>query len=91
MTTHNITLPREALVELVEYLAATYPKAFFTRSHQKQPLKKNIVADLERDRVLDDDKRGAAISYYTRDWAYENCLLVPSASISTAKRKQQMI
>ena len=32
------------------------------------------MVDLERDRVLDDEKREAAVSYYTKDFAYERSL-----------------
>jgi sRNA-binding protein len=67
-------LPRETIEELIVYLAATYPKAFFTQPQLKRPLKKNIIVDLERDRVLDDDKREAAVGFYTRDWNYEAAL-----------------
>jgi sRNA-binding protein len=74
MAMHRKALPQDQLVDLVEYLATTYPKAFFTQRHLKRPLKKNILLDLERDGVLDDDRREAAVSYYTRDWNYEAVL-----------------
>lgn len=63
---HTRTLPREVIEDLIVYLAATYPKAFFTQPHLKRPLKKNIVLDLERDRVLDDEKREAAVNFYQK-------------------------
>ena len=31
-------IPREQLIEMVEYLAVTYPKAIFTQAHLKRPL-----------------------------------------------------
>jgi hypothetical protein len=49
MTMHTRTMPREQLEQLIEYLAATYPKAFFTQQHLKRPLKKNILLDLEKE------------------------------------------
>ena len=39
--------PREQLIEMIEYLATTFPRAIFTQSHLKRPLKKNIIVDLE--------------------------------------------
>jgi sRNA-binding protein len=69
-------LPRETLEELVAYLAATYPKAFFTQPQLKRPLKKNVIVDLERDNILDDEKREAAVSFYQREWHYEWTLIV---------------
>ncbi len=71
---HNKIMPREMIEEAIAYLVATYPKTFFQLSHQKRPLKKNIISDLEKDGVLDDDKRTAAVSFYMRDWNYEDCL-----------------
>ena len=68
------TLPRETIEELINYLAETFPKAIFTQPHLKRPLKKNVIADLEKNNILDPDKREAAIGFYTRDWAYERTL-----------------
>src|SRR5207237_552325 len=66
--------PREEIEGFIEYLASKYPATFFLDPRQKRPLKKNIVADLERDGTLDDDARNAAVNFYTRDWNYERCL-----------------
>ena len=71
---HRVTIPREQLEELIQHLATTYPKAFFVQPYLKRPLKKNILLDLERDRILDDDRREAALNFYTRDWNYEHTL-----------------
>jgi sRNA-binding protein len=65
------TFPREELEDMIEYLANKYPAAFFTQPHLKVPLKRNIVDDLEKERVLDNERRNAVISFYTRDWNYE--------------------
>jgi sRNA-binding protein len=65
------TIPREQIEDTIRYLATLYPKAFFVERHLKRPLTKNILRDLEKDRVLvDDDRREAAINYYTQDWNY---------------------
>lgn len=75
-------LPRDHLEALVEHLAATYPKAFFTDKFLKRPLKKNILVDLEKDRVLDDEQREAAVNFYTKDWNYEYVLLTGAKRIN---------
>jgi sRNA-binding protein len=75
MLQRNRIMPREQIEQLIEYLAATYPKAFFRSPHLKRPLKKNIIVDLEKDNVLDDDRRAAAVSFYMGDWNYERTLL----------------
>ena len=71
---HRRIFPREELEEMSRYLAQKYPAAFFAEPALKRPLKKNILADLERDNTLDSDKREAAVSFYTQDWNYENTL-----------------
>jgi ProP effector len=81
MTMHIRTLPREQIRELIDYLAATYPKAFFTQPLLKRPLKKNILLDLEKDHILDDEKREAALSFYQRDWYYEGALVAGARRI----------
>jgi sRNA-binding protein len=67
-------MPRGDIETLIRYLADKYPATFFTQPQLKRPLKKNIIADLERTNVLDDARREAAISFYTRDWNYEYVL-----------------
>lgn len=59
---------------MIAYLADKYPKTFFTQAQLKRPLKRNIVDDLEKDRVLDQERRSAAISFYTQDFNYERAL-----------------
>jgi sRNA-binding protein len=81
MTTHMRTFPRESLDEMIEYLAAAYPKAFFTQSQLKIPLKKNIILDLEKDRVLDDEKRQSAVRFYQQDWGYQRMLVAGAKRI----------
>lgn len=81
------TLPREQLEELISYLAMTYPKAFFTPPQPKRPLKKNIISDLEKDRVLDDEKREAAVNFYMRDWNYERVLQVGAKRVDLGGRE----
>jgi sRNA-binding protein len=69
------TFPREELDLMIKYLADRYPAAFSTQPHLKVPLKKNIVDDLEKDGVLDDERRNAVINFYTQSWDYEYKLL----------------
>jgi sRNA-binding protein len=73
--THPTYLQRRELEELVLYLCDKYPSTFFSSPTLKRPLKKNIIVDLERHHTLDDHKREAAVSFYTRDWYYKNTLL----------------
>jgi sRNA-binding protein len=68
---HRRTFAREQLEDFIKEPAFSYPKCFVTDSRFKRPLKKNIILDLEKDDILDNERREAAISYYTRDWNYE--------------------
>jgi ProP effector len=75
MMLHRRTYPREQIDEMIQHLAEKYPATFFIAPAMKRPLKKNIIADLAKDKTLDDDRREAAINFYTHDWNYENKLL----------------
>ena len=68
---HRRGFPREQIEEFILFLAAKYPKTFFTKPRLKLPLKKNILIDLERNGDLDNEKREAAINFYTQDWNYQ--------------------
>ena len=68
---HRRALPRYELEDLISELSFSYPKCFFTDPGQKRPLKKNIIIDLEKDSMRDDEKLNAALTFYTRDWNYE--------------------
>lgn len=72
--THARPIPRQVIEDHIEYLSAKYPKCFFVDPRMRQPLKKNIVADLEKEQVLDHEKRVAAVTFYTNDWAYQRAL-----------------
>ena len=63
--------PREQLEDFVKELAFSYPKCFSPDRRFKRPLKKNIILDLEKDGMLDDERRFAALGFYTHDWNYE--------------------
>ena len=63
--------PREQLEDFVNELAFSYPKCFFENGRFKRPLKKNIILDLEKDGMLDAERRVAALGFYTHDWNYE--------------------
>ena len=69
--THVRPLPRQALDEYVEYLATKYPKCFFVDPRMRRPLKKTIVDDLRKERVLDDEKVEAATSFYMNHFGYQ--------------------
>ena len=72
--TYARPIPRPTLEEYVEFLSTKYPRCFFVDPRMRQPLKKGIVADLEKDQALDDEKRAAAIAFYTNDWTYQRAL-----------------
>lgn len=72
--TYSRTIPRAQIEDYIGYLCQRYPKCFFTNPHLKRPLKKDILDDLEKDGVLDDEKRTAAVAFYTRDWTYQSLL-----------------
>src|SRR5258705_9486141 len=68
---HRRVFPRERLEDPVKELAFSYPKCFSVGRRLKRPLKKNIIVDIEKDGMLDDERRFAALAFYTHDWKYE--------------------
>jgi hypothetical protein len=66
------TLPREQLEDCIHYLANKYPACFFEEPRMRRPLKKSIASDLEKDGVSQEVM--SALSYYMRNWGYQNCL-----------------
>jgi sRNA-binding protein len=67
-------LPRFELEDLISELSFSYPKCFSQDPFQKRPLKKNIILDIQKDTMRDDDKLDNALSFYMRDWNYEHKL-----------------
>lgn len=62
---------REDIEDAIEKLAEHYPKCFFVDSHLRQPLKKNIAADLEKDGApLSPELISAAINFYQNHFDY---------------------
>ena len=73
--TYARPLPRPMLEEYIEYLSAKYPKCFFVDLRMRRPLKKTIVADLQKEKVLDDEKIAAVTNFYMNDFGYQYALL----------------
>lgn len=63
--------PRQELEEFVIYLADKYPKCFVVDPRMRRPLKRDIVADLQKAKVLDGDRVTAAVNFYTQNWTYQ--------------------
>ena len=64
-------VPRYQIEEWVNYLIAKYPATFFTGAG-KRPLKKTILDDLKSEQALDDEKLEIALTFYMRDWQYQD-------------------
>jgi sRNA-binding protein len=67
--------PRPDLEDFVTYLADKYPKCFVVDPRMRRPLKRDIITDLQKEKVLDDDRVAAAVSFYTRNWTYQKCAI----------------
>jgi sRNA-binding protein len=61
--------------EFIRYLAERFPKCFFVNSEMRRPLKKNILSDLEKLKVLDHDKLEQALTWYMNDFGYARKIL----------------
>jgi sRNA-binding protein len=63
--------PRETLEGWIDHLVRKYPACFCRDPTLKRPLKKSIENDLRDESAIDAE---AALSYYTRNWDYQNSL-----------------
>lgn len=61
---------RDEREAFVRHLADRFPKCFFENPELRRPLKRNILTDLEKLKVLDHDKLDQALSWYTNHFAY---------------------
>jgi sRNA-binding protein len=68
MTMHVRTLPKQILIDGVRSLADKYPAAFFEDTRLRRPLKKNIIADLQKDGASDEEMSSA--EWYLQSWEY---------------------
>jgi sRNA-binding protein len=66
---------RQELEDAIQVLAEKYPKCFFVNPRQRRPLKKNIVADLQRDGIaMAVDLISACVDWYKSHICYQYCL-----------------
>lgn len=63
------------LNETIRILCDIYPKAFFERGPMRQPLKLNILADIEAQNLsrLRGRNVSGAVAYYTSHYGYHKC------------------
>ena len=79
--TYARAMPRQTIEDCIEYLSTKYPKCFFVDPRMRRPLKKTIVADLQKDQVLNDEKIEAATSFYTNHFGYQYTLIAGAERI----------
>ncbi len=66
---------RQELEDGIQMLAEKYPKCFFTIPRQRRPLKKNIVADLQKDGIsMAIELIGASVDWYKSHISYQYSL-----------------
>jgi sRNA-binding protein len=66
---------RQELEDSIWMLAARYPSCFFVNPRLRRPLKKNIVADLQKDGIaMASELIGASVDWYTSHISYQYCL-----------------
>src|ERR1700751_1676729 len=71
----NYKFDRQELEYSIQKLADTYPKCFFVTPPLPRPLKKNIVADLQKDGIASSAELIAAtVHWYQPHIGYEYCL-----------------
>ena len=68
----NYQYGREDIENAIERLCELYPKTFFLDPEQRRPLKKNVIADLEKDGTpLPHDLLTPAVNFYQSHFGYQ--------------------
>ena len=71
----NYKFDRQEREDSIQKLADTYPKCFFVSPPLRRPLKKNIVADLQKDGIsISAELIDATINWYQSHLGYQYCL-----------------
>jgi sRNA-binding protein len=71
----NYKFDRQELEYSIQKLADTYPKCFFVTPPLRRPLKKNIVADLQKDGIaISAELIDATVNWYQSHIGYQYCL-----------------
>jgi sRNA-binding protein len=66
---------RQELEDSISMLAERYPRCFFVNPRLRRPLKKNIVADLQKDGIaMASELISASVDWYTSHISYQYCL-----------------
>jgi sRNA-binding protein len=73
--------------EAVRDLAARFPKCFSENPDFRQPLKRDIVADLEEQNVWDRDRLLQVLDWYESDFRYRRRLIAGTDRIDLDGRK----
>jgi sRNA-binding protein len=74
---------REESEDLIRKLAEAYPKCFFEIPQQRRPLKKNILADLEREGFpAASELLSAGIEWYMSHFGYQHALTAGAKRIN---------
>jgi sRNA-binding protein len=85
MTMHLRTLPKQVLLDGVHSLANKYPGTFFEDDRLRLPLKKNIVADLQRDGASEEEMSSA--EFYLQSWSYQSQLYAGAERVDLNGKK----
>jgi ProP effector len=61
--------------EFIRYLAEQFPKCFFEDPAQRRPLKRDIIDDLEKRKVLNSEKLLCALDWYKNHFTYRYTII----------------
>ena len=71
----------------IKFLAEKYPKCFFEEPKLRRPLKKNIIDDLDREKVLNHEALTQVIGWYQNHYAYRYGLIAGAERIDLSGKK----
>jgi ProP effector len=77
--------------DIIKYLADKYPACFFEEPNFRRPLKRDILDDLEKERVLDRAKLVHALDWYCSHFTYRRSIIAGAEKIDLDGKKAGVV
>jgi sRNA-binding protein len=77
--------------DIIKYLADKYPACFFEEPNFRRPLKRDILDDLEKERVLDRAKLVHALDWYCSHFTYRRSIIAGAEKIGLDGKKAGVV
>lgn len=73
--------------DFIRHLAEKFPRCFFERPDQRRPLKRDIIVDLDEQKVLNHETLLKTLDWYTNDFTYQYQLIAGAERVDLSGKK----